>query len=167
VVQWFQQELTFNEPRRQAMKTFAKLAVIGLAVAGVGLGAAAYARGPGGMYGPGAGMHGPQGFGAHGAMAEARLDAIKGELKLTDAQAPAWAAFESAVRDQATAMTAAREAMHASRDNPDAHIALMESRLEGMKTVLKARGALYDVLTAEQQAVLDRAGPAGMPGYRR
>lgn len=146
------------------MKSFSKIAVITLAAAGVGLAVTAYARGPGGDCGPGAGMRGAHGFGGHGASVETHLDTLKSELKLTGNQTKAWEAFETAARDQGKSMEAAHSSMQAGQHTPDAHIAIMEQRLAGMKTVQKARTDLYNVLTPEQKTVFDRAGPHGRHG---
>ncbi len=162
------------------MKTLSKLVIGAVAGVGIALAAATYAHGPGsgygqggygmgmhgpggygygmgmhgGGYGPGMGMHG-QGFGGPGAMG-ARLDTLKSELKLTANQTKAWDAFETTVNGQTQAMLATHAAMHTAAQTPDAHIAFMEQRLEGMKAVLKARTDLYNVLTPEQKAVADR-----------
>jgi len=44
-------------------------------------------------------------------------------------------------------------------DGMQAHIAFMEQRVAGMKMILKARTALYQVLTPEQKTVFDQFGP--------
>jgi len=151
------------------MKTFSKIVIGTVAGVGIALTAAAFAQGPGfghgpggyghamGMHGPGGGMHGPQGYGGAG-MVDTHLNAIKSELKLTDNQTKAWEAFEKSVRNQVQTMHEGRTAMQAGGQNPDAHIAFMEQRLEGMKAVQKARTDLYAVLTPEQKSVIDRYG---------
>ena len=159
------------------MKTLSKIAVATGAAVGLALAAAAFAHGPGYGYGPGGDGHHGYGYGHHGygqgfgmmgrygggpgagpcfdaATIDARLDAIKDELKLTAKQTPAWEAFENAVRTQAQTMTAGPRG---SRDR-DVHIAFMEQRLAGMKAVQKARTDLYNVLTPEQKVVADRYG---------
>jgi Spy/CpxP family protein refolding chaperone len=146
------------------MKALSKIAVGAVATAGIGLAAVALAQGPGFGPGPGggygAGMHGPHRFGGHGpqdgASVDAHLNTLKSELKLTGNQTKVWETFEKAVRNQAQTMTEARASMPAGQQNPDAHIAFMEQRLAGMKTVQKARTDLYNVLTSEQKAVADR-----------
>jgi Spy/CpxP family protein refolding chaperone len=116
-----------------------------------------------GMHGPGGGMHGPQGYGGAG-MVDTHLNAIKSELKLTADQTKAWEAFEKSVRNQVQTMHEGRTSMHTGEQNPDAHIAFMEQRLAGMTAVQKARTELYQVLTPEQKAVIDRYGFHG-PRY--
>jgi Spy/CpxP family protein refolding chaperone len=157
------------------MKTFSKIVIGTVAGVGIALTAAAFAQGPGfghgpggyghamGMHGSGGGMHGPQGYGGTG-MVDTHLIAIKSELKLTDNQTKTWEAFEKSVRNQVQTMHEGRTAMHAGGQNPDAHIAFMEQRLEGMKAVQKARTDLYAVLTPEQKSVIDRYGFHG-PRY--
>lgn len=151
------------------MKTFSKIVIGTVAGVGIALTAAAFAQGPGyghgpggyghtmGMHGPGGGMHGPQGYGGAG-MVDTHLNAIKSELKLTADQTKAWEAFEKSVRNQVQTMHEGRTAMRSGGQNPDAHIAFMEQRLEGMKAVQKARTDLYAVLTPEQKSVIDRYG---------
>jgi Spy/CpxP family protein refolding chaperone len=137
------------------MKTFAKIVIGTVAGVGIALTAAAFAQGPGyghgpggyghtmGMHGPGGGMHGPQGYGGAGKV---------------DTHLKAWEAFEKSVRNQVQTMHEGRTAMRSGGQNPDAHIAFMEQRLEGMKAVQKARTDLYAVLTPEQKSVIDRYG---------
>lgn len=152
------------------MKTLSKVVVGAVAGVGIALAAVTFAHGPGtGFmpygYGYGMGMHGPGGYGPGMGMMhgfggpyaiEGRLDTLKSELKLTGSQTKAWEAFETAVRGQTQAMIATHTAMHATGPNPDAHIALMEQRLAGMKAVQKARGDLYNVLTPDQKTIADR-----------
>jgi Spy/CpxP family protein refolding chaperone len=109
-----------------------------------------------GMYGggPGYGMHGGAGPCLGEETIDARLDAIKNELNLTADQTKAWKAFENAIRTQVQAVTEAHPGQWSQ--DADEHIAFMEKRLEGMKAVQKARTDVYNVLTPEQKAVLDR-----------
>jgi Spy/CpxP family protein refolding chaperone len=172
------------------MKTSSKFVITAVAGIGIALATVAYAHGPGfgygpdgyghgmgmhgsygygagmgmhgaGGYGPGMGMNGPHGFGGPGAV-DARLDSIKSELKLTGNQTKAWDSFEKTVRSQTQAMFETSAQMHAGAQNPDAHIGFMEQRLEGMKAVQKARTDLYNVLTPEQKAIVDRSWFHGM-----
>jgi len=169
------------------MKTLFKLVMGAVAGVGITLAVVVYAHGPGtfepgmgmmhgpggfgpgmgmhgpGGFGPGMGMHGPQGFGGPGAV-DTHLNAIKSELKLTSNQTKAWDAFETAVHNQAQTMLTSHGQMQAGAHNPDAHIAFMEQRLEGMKSVQKARTDLYNVLTSDQKAVIDRCGFHGPRG---
>jgi Spy/CpxP family protein refolding chaperone len=125
-----------------------------------------YGAGMHGMHGggPGADVRGmtPGGYGAGPCAGTenvgAPFDAIESELKLTAEQAPAWDAFKDAVSMQMQAMWAAHP--H-SFQNENEHIAFMEQRLEGMKAVQKARTDLYNVLTPEQKATVERYGFRG------
>ena len=166
------------------MKTLSKLAIGAVAGVGIALAAATFAHGPGfgygygmGGYGMGPGMmggyggygmhggygpggYGPgmmygQGFGGPGAWG-AGLDSLKTELKLTGKQTAAWDTFETAVRGQRDAMIATHNAMWSTGPDPEAHVAFMQQRLDGLKTVQKARTDLYNVLTPEQKAIADR-----------
>ena len=131
------------------------IAAIGLMVNGVAM---AHnpddGRGPGmmcpGMMGPG--MMGRNNMGGMHCDREARaaehLSSVKEQLKLTDEQTGAWQAFETAVTSQMANMP---KGHHDRSGKMEDHIAFMEQRLAGMKTVLKARNDLYAVLTPEQK----------------
>jgi len=96
-----------------------------------------------------------------GARAAERLTTVKEQLNLTAAQTDAWQAFETAVRNQAESMPKRHREHDAMSHNDmshnmEEHIAFMEQRLTGMKTILKARNELYSVLTPEQKATADK-----------
>ena len=165
------------------MKTLSKIAVGTVAAVGLGFAAVAFSQGHGmgygpgggpgmgmhgngaGMHGYGAGMQGQHRFGGYGmASMDAQLTSLKTELKITENQTKVWEAFETSVRNQAKAMTDMHASMQAGQPTPDTHIGIMEQRLAGMKAVQKARTDLYNVLTSEQKAVFDRAGPYGHRG---
>lgn len=93
----------------------------------------------------------------------ARLDALKSDLKLSPAQEPAWQAFESAVQAQKD-MHLGKHDVTEGTDPMQARIEHMEQRLAGMKEIQKARTELYQVLTDEQKAVLDKFEPRGRHG---
>jgi Spy/CpxP family protein refolding chaperone len=93
----------------------------------------------------------------------ARLDALKTDLKLTSAQEPAWQAFASAVQAQKD-MHRGKQDVAEGTDPMQARIEHMEQRLAGMKEIQKARNDLYQVLTDEQKAVLDKHRPHGHHG---
>ncbi|MDE2367345.1 MAG: Spy/CpxP family protein refolding chaperone [Burkholderiales bacterium] len=126
--------------------------------------------GPGmGMMG---GMHGSPGPGAHGAIGDmsasvaGRMADLKGELKITAAQEPAWQAFTSKVAEQAQAMQAQRRSLQAgdvpAPDRMAQRTAFMKQRLAGMESMNAALKDLYGVLTPEQKAAADkRLGYAG------
>lgn len=145
------------------MKTSRKIALGIAAGLGIAASAAVLAHGHGSKMGHGPGDCGPMARGMAGGL-EAHLDTLKTELKLTAEQEPAWQAFEKTARAQMSAHHADQPATAEGADPMQARIAHMEQRLAGMKEVQKARTELYQVLTPEQRAVLDRAGPRGRHG---
>jgi len=134
------------------------IAAIGLVVTGV-----AIAHNSDSGYGPGMMGHGMMG-GMQcdpGARAAEHLNTVKEQLKLTDEQSGAWQAFETAVTHQMESMPKGHRDHSAMSPNNESgkmeeHIAFMEQRLAGMKTVLKARDDLYAVLTPAQKATADK-----------
>jgi hypothetical protein len=159
----------------------------GMGYGGMGYGGMGYGPGGGygmgmqGPYGGGYGMHGPYagaGFGGmHGPNGFAgydektlsdRLTSLKGDLKITKEQTKAWETFEAAVRNQAKSWEGIRESMQAGQVTPESHYALMQAQFAGREAVWKARADLYSVLTNEQKAQFDGAGPGpyGRRGYR-
>lgn len=141
--------------------------------------------GPAGFAGPGFGPammgHPGPGMMAHGhAMgghpgtafapeerARWHLDALKASLKLQPDQEAAWQAFETTAMDQAKSMGQARDKMWSQTQTLPERAALasefMKERSQGMEKVSGAMKALYDVLTPEQQQMLNRPG-FGMHG---
>ena len=123
--------------------------------------------GHGGMRG---GMRGGMGGADMAARTTARLGELKTQLKLTDAQEPAWQQYEAVVRQQADAMQALRKGMQARMQDPKAMaeidpqaqresmLKLRESNQAARDT---ARQALYAVLTPEQKALADQWLSAG------
>lgn len=85
-----------------------------------------------------------------------KLDQLEQSLALSAEQRPAWERFESTVREQVEQRQTGRESRHekaadGETDRMAAHIARMESRLEGMKRIQKARQGLFEVLSPEQR----------------
>lgn len=85
-----------------------------------------------------------------------KLDQLEQSLALNAEQRPAWERFESTVREQVEQRKTGRESRHekaadGETDRMAAHIARMESRLEGMKRIQKARQGLFEVLSPEQR----------------
>lgn len=85
-----------------------------------------------------------------------KLDQLEQSLVLSAEQRPAWERFESTVREQVEQRHTGREsrrdkAADGETDRMAAHIARMESRLEGMKRIQKARQGLFEVLSPEQR----------------
>lgn len=176
------------------MKTPSKILVAVAVAAAVG---SAFAAGPGwrGGPGPGAGygpgsancvmMGGPGAGAGYGPMmggwggrmggggmmnpaaAEARLDGVKGALKLTAEQEGAWNAYAAAVKADADQRVKFREQMAAT--DPGARLELRDqhfaARTESIKAVSAARDGLFAVLTPEQKATADRL--IGFPGFAR
>lgn len=119
--------------------------------------------------GPGMGQHaGPgmrhsRGGPETAAVAQARLAALKAELKITAAQESAWAAYAGVVQQQAEQREATRTQMQTRMHDPklsDAErAALRESMLKTRDQHLAARTAalkdLQAVLTPEQRAIAD------------
>jgi len=151
------------------MNKTGKIAIGTLAATGLVVASIAMAHNPGNGYGPGmmghgmmgSGMGGPgmmgQGMtGDHVAFMTEHLNTVKEQLKLTAGQTDAWQAFETAVLSQAASMSAMHQ-QHGTmtHENMQQHIAFMEARVAGMKTVLQAHDDLYAVLTPEQKATAD------------
>ncbi|MBM3538348.1 MAG: hypothetical protein FJX55_10995 [Alphaproteobacteria bacterium] len=103
---------------------------------------------------------------------EGRLAFIKTELKISDAQLPAWNAFAEAVRTNATTMHAEHQFMH-GRVGPDVSLpdrlaaqanafAAHAEEMAKLKTVLDP---LYASLSAEQKKTADEIvfSPMGVP----
>ncbi len=89
-----------------------------------------------------------------------RLEALKAQLKITEAQMPLWNAFAEKVQAKAG------QGMRAMRDSADANLpapermakrqAALEQHLAAMKGVHESFARLYDALTPEQRAIADR-----------
>jgi len=149
--------------------------VIAGVVAGVALAVAAatYAQPYGGMghgFGPGMGMgpgHGPMAGADLAAVADARLNDLKTQLKITTAQEGAWQTFATQAKQQAASMQGTRaqmqEATGTAPEQMAQRTAAMQQRAAGMATMTNAFGALYAVLTPEQKAIADQN--ASMRGH--
>ena len=97
---------------------------------------------------------------------DGRLAYVRAELKITDAQAPQWEAFTTAVRAGAEAHNALMKSMHEAFTNRDfgkmtlpERLAFqqghLEARLEQVKATKDAADKLYSVLNEDQKAVAD------------
>jgi hypothetical protein len=132
------------------------------------------------MGGPGAGAgYGPMmgGMGGGGRMggggmmnpaaAEARLDGVKGALKITAEQESAWNAYADALKAQADQRVKFREQMAATDAAARAELRNQHfaANTESAKSIGAARDGLYAVLTPEQKAAADRL--LGFPGFAR
>lgn len=169
------------------MKTPSKTMITTLAAAGFALLAgAAYAFQPGAGpcgYGGGPGMGawgggpGPMARGAGmgagfqpgagpAVNVEARLNALKDALKITDTQQRAWDTYAAKAKEQAASMVAMYAQFANVPQNGADRIAqrteFMKQRVAGMEAMSTALKDLYEVLTPEQKAVADQQAGPGM-----
>lgn len=101
---------------------------------------------------------------------EARIAALKTELKITEAQAPQWLAFADALRGTAKSMEALQGQMMkaAAPATLSARLARQEemlaAHLASVKALKAAFDPLYAALSDDQKKVADeiRIGPMGM-----
>ena len=153
--------------------TFAAVVLAALSFAAANTVFAHPGMGMGAGMGPGMG----QGMGQHAgpgmrhsmggpetaAVAQARLAALKAELKITAAQESAWSAYAGVVQQQAEQREATRTQMQTKMHDPklsDAErTAMRESMMKAREQHLAARTAaikdLQAVLTPEQRAIAD------------
>ena len=154
------------------MNTFTKVLLTGAAIAIVGGGAAfarMHDRGPGGPFGGHMGGErmyehlcdgkGPQ-------MNPDRMaERISKDLKLTDAQKPAFddlkAAFTKTHEDVKAAVCADKPDFSTLPSRMSFDIKAAEAHLNGMKAVQPKLEAFYTGLTDEQKKTFDRIGPHG------
>ena len=107
-----------------------------------------------------------------GAMMEGRLDTLKTELGVTDAQLPQWNAFADAMRARMTAMQGMRaQMMQQDRtaswpERLAQHEQRLSAHLDAMRAMEGPVRALWDSLSAEQQRKAEEQvpGPMGMMG---
>jgi hypothetical protein len=108
--------------------------------------------------------------GGAAAVAE-RLDGLKTTLGITDKQQPAWDAFAGSVKKRAEDREAWFDRMRdpkAARTAPEWHaerLAAMKQHQAAMEAVTSALSGLYEVLTPEQRATLDRQHVAQGPRH--
>lgn len=124
-----------------------------------------------GMQGMGPGMQGGMmmGPGMMGAWVENQLAALRTELRLTEAQTPAFDAYAKAVRDSITTAMgccAGGGMMMGWQGNAPQMMQQMQqhmqARLDAMKAVQAAAAKLYEQLQPEQRSVFDRYAMMGM-----
>lgn len=160
------------------MKTITrKLLIAGVAGAALVSGSLAIARSPG-CDGPAAGDGRGAAMSEHGhwhgkggaeraafnpeARARRHLERLEGALALTAGQTPAWKAYAAAVEQQAARMGALHKARgDAPRTLPeriDHAQEVAKAREAGLAEVGQAAKALYETLTPEQRALMDRKG---------
>jgi hypothetical protein len=103
---------------------------------------------------------------------EGRLAYIQTELKITQAQTPAWNTFVDAVRSNAVSMAEMRNAMMSRQGTPGtlpdrlaAEEKAVTAHLAAIKQIKDAVAKLYDVLNDDQKKIADTIvlGPMGMP----
>lgn len=100
---------------------------------------------------------------------EGRIAFLKAELKITDAQAPAFAKVAEAMRENVKDMARLHEQHHADRDKPktaverlEAQVKFGELHMQHTQRFLAAFKPLYDSLSDEQKKTADEL----MGGHR-
>ena len=93
---------------------------------------------------------------------EGRIAFLRAELGITPEQEEAFSRLANVLRESAKSMNETRRSMPAmmgtmtAPERYDAHVRMMEARLEGMKAVSDALPGLYAVLTEEQKQRADQ-----------
>jgi hypothetical protein len=93
---------------------------------------------------------------------DSRLSSLATELGITDAQKDAWTTYSAALRKSTEAMQSMHADMMKSTDakSPverlNAHILVMERRLDALREVKPALEHLYGTLSADQKAKADQ-----------
>lgn len=100
---------------------------------------------------------------------EAKITALKTELKITDTQTPQWNRLAETLRGTAKSMDAIhQQMMQPATAGLPARLArqeeMLSAHLASVKAVKEALGPLYDTLSADQKKVADglKMGPMGM-----
>jgi hypothetical protein len=100
----------------------------------------------------------------------ARLDYLRGELRLTPEQQPSWDRFANAVREAAGRMRPNPEAMAQGQTLEQrlaAHEAMLTAHLETVRAVRGALSGLTGSLNDAQRHTLDEHAAMFMPGMGR
>lgn len=150
------------------------VAVVGIGAASISYGSAhgrydgcGYGQGPMSMQQDGYGERGRHGFGRGmkgdpAARMEQRLDMVKYKLRITEAQEPAWQAFEQSLKQK---MTNRMERRQAVRDAGGMTVAERVKQMRGgaeqMNEMADAIEQFYTSLTPEQQQIADKMRPMG------
>jgi Spy/CpxP family protein refolding chaperone len=135
---------------------------------GQGMGYGARGMGPYGYgRGPQATSPAGPGFGV-----EARLAAVKTELKITADQDKAWQAYVDQMKAQVETMKTWRATMHSTApgtapERIELHTAMMKQRVAMAEETEKVVKGLYEVLAPEQRALVDQGLLAMGPGMGR
>lgn len=92
---------------------------------------------------------------------EQRLAALKGELKITPEQEPAWNAYVDEAKRHASEMHAQRNAIAANApktapERAELRSQMAKKRQEHLEKAAALTRSLYDVLTPEQKALADQ-----------
>ena len=102
--------------------------------------------------------------------AEARLNALRDELRLTPEQQPAWDRFAGAVREAVGRMRPGPEAMTQGQTLEQrlaAREATLTTRLEAVRAIHGALSGLTGSLDETQRRTLDEHAAVSMPGIGR
>jgi protein CpxP len=166
-----------SETEEIIMKRSSKIIIAVVAVVGLGTAAAVSAKGGWGncdMYGgPGMrgghhSMMGQRGFGRGmggdmGQMAEQKLDMLKYQLRITEAQEPSWQAFEQAVNQKMEQMQGRfKQRGFGVPMSVEERVAMMRESAAGMNGLADAIDRLYAGLTPEQKKTVDEFQPMRM-----
>lgn len=104
------------------------------------------------------GMDGPMGM-MSPRRVEGRIAFLRTELKITEAQQPAWTAFADALRAEARSMQDMRQRMAAAGapfpEQADLLVQALAARLEAAGAIASSGRALYAALTDEQRKTAD------------
>jgi LTXXQ motif family protein len=101
---------------------------------------------------------------------ESRLEFLKDQLKITEAQMPQWDRFADALRSTATSMTGMQQQMMQGGmpaslpDRLGLHEQMLSAHLERVKDIKAALDPLYAALSGEQKKLADQLimSPMGM-----
>jgi len=159
----------------------AAAAAVAVVIAGAALaqGQGRMMGGPPGMWGDGMGWGMAWGRGPDGMLdrVEGRLAFIKAELKITDAQIPAWNKLADAIRAAAKNHNVRMRTILGREDKArtlperlDAHEQFTSARLDEIRQIKGSLNALYAVLSDQQKKdaddiVLPMAGMGGGPHW--
>jgi hypothetical protein len=125
--------------------------------------------GPGAMMRGGCGMMGASGPGAdYKTYSEGRIAFLQAELKIAEAQKPAWNAYADVLRSNSQVMLSMHKQMleafrqkdRTSLEWLDLRIQMMKSHLAALEALKPATEALYKVLSPEQRQNADQLLPA-------
>lgn len=96
------------------------------------------------------------------AAADQRIQALQGQLHITEAQMPQWNAFAQAMRDNATGtdalfrQRAAAAATMSALDNMKSYAQIARAYADNTEALASAFEALYGVLSDPQKATVDQ-----------